>query len=449
MLGAMMGSADLGKLFSEHVREVSAQVEPFLAAHGVEGILFGAGAARVYARDDQEVPFRRDPHAARFTPFALPEQWVLWRPGRRTLLVRVEARDYWYEVAPLPEHPCLDEYEVRTVATREEALAELGEARGCAYVGPEPELGRAVGIDENGIEPAGLLAALDWCRGFKTEYEVECIRQAARVAARGHAAARAAAQERRSEYEIHARYLGAAELLELETPYPNIVAWDAHAAILHYQRRRPERPSLGQCFLIDAGASAWGYACDITRTYAQGDAHPVFCVLLDGMDALQRELAAAATPGTSYIGLHRRAVRGVAGLLAEVGVLRAAPDDACERGWIHAFLPHGLGHHLGLQVHDVGGRQLSPAGERCEPPPDLPYLRTTRELATGHVVTIEPGLYFVPMLLEPLRVGPARAAFDWELVDALTPLGGIRIEDDIRVGSGENLTRPLVPGHLT
>jgi Xaa-Pro dipeptidase len=137
----------------------------------------------------------------------------------------------------------------------------------------------------------------------------------------------------------------------------------------------------------------------------------------------------------------------VAALLAEVGILRGGSEEACERGWVHAFLPHGLGHHLGLQVHDVGGRQIGPGGERLEPPPDVPYLRTTRELAAGHVVTIEPGLYLIPMLLEPLRAGPARESFDWDLIDTLTPLGGIRIEDDVWVGTGENLTRPLVPGH--
>ncbi len=443
-----MAKGELAQPFAEHAQEVTRQIEPYLAASGVEGILFGVGSAQVYRRDDQEIPFRPDPHAARFTPFAEPDQWVLVRPGRRVLLVRVEPRDYWYEVAPLPEHPCLELYEIRSAASREAALAELGAARGCAYVGPEPEVAGALGLPEKAIEPDGLLAALDWCRGFKTEYEVECIRRAARRAAPGHAAARRAAEEGCSEYQVHARYLNAAGLLELETPYPNIVAWDAHAAVLHYQRKRRELPSPGASFLIDAGASAWGYACDVTRTYARAGAHPVFRALLDGMDLLQRELAAAATPGTCFVALHRRAVRGVAGLLAEVGVLRAAPDDACERGWIHAFLPHGLGHHLGLQVHDVGGRQVSPAGERRAPPPDVPHLRTTRELAADHVVTIEPGLYFIPMLREPLRSGAARSSFDWGLVDALTPFGGIRIEDDVRVGaSAENLTRPLIPGH--
>jgi Xaa-Pro dipeptidase len=444
----MSSASDFAGSFADHVREVAQQIEPYLTECAVEGILFGVGSARLYTRDDQEIPFRADPQAARFTPFPLPDQWVLWRPGRRTLLVRVEPRDYWYEVAPLPAHPALDLYEVRSVATREAALAELAQARGCAYVGPEPEAGRALGLAEHSIEPPALLAALDWCRGFKTRYEIECIRQAARRAALGHAAARRACEERCSEYEIHARYLAAAGLCELDTPYPNIVAWDAHAAILHYQRRRSERPSPGQSFLIDAGASAWGYACDITRTYAQPDAHPVFRALLDGMDALQRELAAAATPGTCFIELHRCAARGVAALLAEVGVLRASADEACARGWVHAFLPHGLGHHLGLQVHDVGGRQVSPQGERRDPPRDVPHLRTTRELAAGHVVTIEPGLYFIPMLLEPLRAGEARSRFDWKLVDALAPLGGIRIEDDVRVGAAENLTRPLVPGHM-
>src|SRR5262245_16718929 len=126
-----MSDEQLTALFGEHVSEVARQIEPHLSRSGFEGILFGVGPARVYARDDQEVPFRADPHAARWTPFAVPEQWVLWRPGQRVRLVRVEARDYWYEVAPLPAHPCLELYDVRTVESREAALAEPKDARGC------------------------------------------------------------------------------------------------------------------------------------------------------------------------------------------------------------------------------------------------------------------------------------------------------------------------------
>jgi len=131
-------------------------------------------------------------------------------------------------------------------------------------------------------------------------------------------------------------------------------------------------------------------------------------------------------------------------------VLRVGVDRAIERGLALPFLPHGLGHHLGLQVHDVGGQQVSPEGRHRSPSPLYPMLRTTRDLEAGHVVTVEPGLYFIPLLLSPHREGPDAGSFDWDVVDQLLPCGGIRVEDDVLVTEAghENLTRGCVPGHL-
>jgi Xaa-Pro dipeptidase len=171
--------------------------------------------------------------------------------------------------------------------------------------------------------------------------------------------------------------------------------------------------------------------------------------MLAAMDDMQRELVAQVAPRTEYVSVHVAAHRGVARILCDAGVLRLTADDAIDRGLTRPFFPHGVGHHLGLQVHDVGGHQISPAGETRPPAPEHPYLRTTRPLEPGHVVTIEPGLYFIPMLLEPFRNGAAKGAFDWSLIDTLTPCGGIRIEDDVLVTETghEDLTRPFVPGH--
>jgi Xaa-Pro dipeptidase len=102
-----------------------------------------------------------------------------------------------------------------------------------------------------------------------------------------------------------------------------------------------------------------------------------------------------------------------------------------------------LGHFLGVQVHDVGGRQKSPEGGTVPPPREFPYLRTTRKVEAGQVFTIEPGLYFIEMLLRPHRTGATHDLFDWKLVDQLAPHGGIRIEDNVLVtrDGHRNLTR--------
>jgi Xaa-Pro dipeptidase len=110
-------------------------------------------------------------------------------------------------------------------------------------------------------------------------------------------------------------------------------------------------------------------------------------------------------------------------------------------------LPHGLGHFLGVQVHDVGGRQAEPSGGIKDPPEEYKFLRTTRLMEENQVLTIEPGLYFIEMLLRPHRTGPDKDAFDWSVIDRLAPCGGMRIEDDVVVtAEGHlNLTRKYLP----
>ncbi len=129
-------------------------------------------------------------------------------------------------------------------------------------------------------------------------------------------------------------------------------------------------------------------------------------------------------------------------------MVKTSADEAIERRLTSAFFPHGVGHLLGLQVHDVGGHQASLEGGEAKPPEEHPFLRNTRILEPGQVVTIEPGIYFIPLLLEPHRAGDGAAAVDWDLVDRLLPHGGIRIEDNVvcTEDGPDDLTRPLIAG---
>ncbi len=442
------------ELFAAHMTTICGQAEKALALTAqveaaYDGILFHAGTQDTYHADDHVVAFHTVPHFARFAPVQGPEHLLLFRPGTTPRLFQVVPEDYWYEPPAEPDHPYSQVLQVQRVGSRDEASKLLGDVSRCAYVGNSPRAAAALGIPLPQIEPKTLLAALDWYRGFKTPYEVVCIRAAARRCAAGHRRVRAGFAKKESERRLHAAYLEATELLEHETPYTHILAWDEASAILHFQSKRTTPPDPGAVLLIDAGGVEHGYASDITRTYADDGAHPVFRGILDRMEDLQRDLVRQVGPGRPYAEIHARAHQGVAAILNDAGILDAAPDDAVRRGLTRPFFPHGVGHHLGLQVHDVGGHQTDAKGTRQPPPPEHPYLRTTRVLEEGHVVTIEPGLYFIPMLLEPHRNGADSGAFDWKLIDALTPLGGVRIEDDILVtASGhEDLTRQLVPGH--
>ncbi len=440
-------------LFRQHIDsvcEMSRDALRIAAAAGTthEGIVLHAGTQARYYADDLSVPFRTAPHFARIAPVPGPDHLVCLRPGHPVRLVQVVPTDYWEEAPTPPEHPFADVLEVVQAPDALAATSLLGDVSDCAFIGPDHAVAGRLGIATAAVEPRVLQGALDWHRAFKTPYEVACIREANRIAANGHQAAREGFEDARSEREIHAAYLEATGALDAETPYPNIIAWDDRGAVLHYQRKRAAAPDPGRSFLIDAGACVHGYASDITRSYASRDAHPVFREALARMESLQREIAQRVAPGTSYVSLHAQAVEAVAHVLCDLGILRVGVEEVLAKGLALPFLPHGLGHHLGLQVHDVGGQIVSPTGDHRPPPDAHPYLRTTRDLDVGHVVTIEPGLYFIPQLLAPHRRGKTSPAFDWRLVDALTPCGGIRIEDDVLVTEGghENLTRPFLPG---
>ena len=128
--------------------------------------------------------------------------------------------------------------------------------------------------------------------------------------------------------------------------------------------------------------------------------------------------------------------------------MRCSGEEAFESGVTRTFLPHGVGHHLGIQVHDVGGHQAAPGGGSAPPPPEYPFLRNTRTLEPGHVVTIEPGVYFTPVLLDALRADEASSLVDWSVVEELAPYGGVRIEDDVLCTKDgyRDLTRASIQG---
>ncbi len=445
---------DTRTLFADHIQTVCKHLDSALqeAAHAgvhLESIVFHAGSEQMYHGDDQSIPFRPDAHFARLAPVPGADHFVLYEPNTRLRLIRLAPNDFWHEPPNNIDHPYAEAMQVETVGSREEAIAAIGQLKAAAYVGSSPKVAADLGLATDAVEPSALMAPLNWARAFKTPYEAQCLRDASKLAAIGHAAVRRGVASRRTTLQLHNDYLVATELRENQTPYSNIIAWDATAATLHYQSKNMDAPSPGNVLLIDAGANAWGYASDITRTYCNEQAHPVFRQILDGMEVLQLKLVAQVAPYTEYIDIHAAAHRGIADLLCDLGVLRVPAKEAYDRGLTRPFLPHGVGHHLGLQVHDVGGRQINPQGEIRPPSKEHPLLRTTRPLEPGFIVTIEPGLYFIPMLLDQHRSADTSAAFNWPLVDELIPCGGVRIEDDILVTETghENLSRPFVPGH--
>lgn len=421
-----------------HLEALECAYADVLTAHGYDGVLIYSGHPQRHFGDDQEASFATYGHFLHWVPQpGLSHSWLLIRPGQPALLRFHAPADFWHLTPQIPDAAWTRRFAIETTTDAQpprvnvQRLAILGDvsAEQAAHVGGE-------------LNPPALIRALDELRVRKSDYEIHCLAEANRLAMAGHHAARDAFLAGGAELDIQLAYLGASRQRESHVPYQNIVGLNAHAGVLHYQHYALEAPPSRHSLLVDAGHRVAGYAADITRTWAGPDADAQFVELIAAMDELQRALAAALRPGVSFVEIHQTMHRRLGELLHAQRLVRCSAESAVDAGITRAFCPHGLGHLLGLQVHDVAGRQ-DPAGEPLPAPPNDPALRLTRELDVGMVVTVEPGLYFIALLLEPLRAAPAGRDLDWQAIQRLMPHGGIRIEDNVVVTARgpENLTR--------
>lgn len=426
------------RLFHDHLSVVRSRMDQALAAGGFDGALIPSGLPPMLFDDDQPYPFKANPQFKLWVPEAAPACHVLYRPGAsRPTLVFHQPVDYWHKPPALPSAAWVGEFDVVIVRAPEEVRGAVEPGLRWALLGPADPAWEGLGTPN----PPELVTRLAYSRAAKTPYEVDCMARANRLGVQAHRAAEAAFRAGASEYEIHLAYCRAASLREEELPYNNIIALGDHGAVLHYQHLGRSRPAGATSFLIDAGATWAGYASDITRTYA-ADRGP-FAELVAALDGAQQRLAGQVVAGRDYRELHLEAHREIGVLLVEHGLVRATAEAAVESGATSVFFPHGIGHLLGLQVHDVGGLLADERGTERPRPGGHPYLRLTRKLEPGFVVTVEPGIYFIEPLLAAAAAGPLRALIDWPAVDALRPCGGIRIEDNVVAldGTSRNLTR--------
>jgi Xaa-Pro aminopeptidase len=212
--------------------------------------------------------------------------------------------------------------------------------------------------------------------------------------------------------------------------YDTIIAGGPNSAVLHFlPTSRPMRS--GELVLIDAGAEYRGYDSDVTRTYpVDGE----FNSEQRELHALVRAACLAATErcaaGTEWRDVHLTAALVIAEGLVSIGILRGRPEALVEQSAVSLFFPHGIGHLVGLGVRDAA----EPLADRRDEPPPFPNLRINLPLRPGMVVTVEPGIYFVPALLQdPEQRRRHRDAVAWDRVDGMLDFGGIRIEDNVLV----------------
>jgi Xaa-Pro dipeptidase len=442
-----MDSSGLTQLYAEHVQQLQAAYAAISTAGGYDAVVIHSGLPKWRTEfDDQQWPLRVTPHFQHWLPLAEPDCALIVTPGRKPKLLWMKSASFWEQPAALPELAWQPHFEIVTLSSPEAAKDLLPNGRS-AFVGEERARAASWGFAPEQVSPKALVDELDQLRTRKSAYEVACLAEANRRAAVGHRAlADAFRAGAASELELHLLFLRATGQDDPETPYKNIVALGKNAATLHHvsYRKTPERAGASQSMLVDAGATYLGYCSDITRTYVQGEGAgaSAFAGLVSRVESFQQQLCAAVTIGEKYEALHDHAHELVAQTLRDVGVTRLSVSEAIAKGVTRAFFPHGLGHSLGLQCHDVGCALIKPR-------PDNPFLRNTTVVARDQCFTIEPGIYFIDALLEQLRAEPHASGVDWTLVNELATFGGVRIEDDMVVTGGDHVTRNLTRECLT
>jgi Xaa-Pro aminopeptidase len=277
---------------------------------------------------------------------------------------------------------------------------------------------------------------LNHVRRQKDDVELARMRAAERATRAGFAQVVPLIEPGRSERELQieleaAFFRGGADFLAFDT----IVGSGPNSAVLHFPPTS-RRLADGELVLIDAGAEYRGYASDITRTYpASGEFTPEQQEVYEIVAAALTRATERCTAGTEWRDVHRTAALVVAEGLVELGLLRGEPESLVERGAQALFFPHGVGHMVGLGIRDAGEVLRG----RGQPEDRVPRLRVDLPLLPGHVFTVEPGIYFVPALLEDADLRKRhRDAVDWERAEAMLGFGGIRIENNVLITQNGN-----------
>ena len=430
----------LAQLYPQHLATVRERFDEALTACRLSSVIIGAGVEIYFFLDDQTYPYKPNPHLLQWLPLEQhPESCLVYTPGEKPRLIIYQPDDFWHQPPSLPQAPFAEHFDIEVCTSPDEVRAALGKpSASSGFIGDPAQWSHQA--DDARNNPPGLLRHLHFYRPYKTPYEIECIRRATQLAVPAHLAAEASFRAGGSEFDIWHAFLGACRQTPAQLPYPAIIARNRNGAVLHYQHYEQTADDPGS-LLIDAACMVNGYASDITRTYAFNDRE--FAALIERVDAAQQSIAAQVSPNKPFAELHEFAHHSIARVLQEAGLVKGDPENFVERGMTGAFFPHGLGHFLGIQVHEVGGAFADTAGTEIRPPADHPHLRLVRTLEAGQVLTIEPGLYFIDSLLTTLRTSRNGKDVNWSTVDRLRPFGGIRIEDNIVVteSGAQNLTR--------
>jgi len=298
--------------------------------------------------------------------------------------------------------------------------------------------------DLKGKASAGFIKAAVDQRILKTKEEIREIECAVAVSQEMYLSAMKLAKPGRYEYQISGAMEGIALAYGMHLAFPPIVTINGQTLHMHSHDNLLAK---GRLLVMDCGAeAASGYAADITRTVPVGGRFSqrqkdVYGIVLAGQESAIK----AVKPGVNFKEIHLQTARVMADGLKNLGLMKGDTGEAVAAGAHALFFPHGLGHNLGLDVHDMedyGENNVARSSQF-----GLAYLRMARELRPGHVLTVEPGLYFIPALCALWRKEKKHRDFIvYDAVEKFLDFGGARIEDDVLVTEkGRKVLGPPIP----
>jgi Xaa-Pro aminopeptidase len=395
-------------------------------------------------------PFRASSHFLYFAGFPLENAAIYLEAGKLTLFMdeASPASSLWHG-----ESPTRDRIAEKLNAAAAYPLDQLENFAAAATIAA-PDL--ATQLEQSDIlgRPISqdidtkLAAAIVQLRLTQDETALAEIRQAIAVTVEAHLAGMAASSSAQTEAQIRAAMEGVILSRNMTCAYNSIVT--VHGEVLHNDHYHHEVRST-DLVLADVGAETPnGWASDVTRTWsASGKFSPTQRAMYDVVLVAHDQAIAALRPGVEYRDIHLLACGAIAEGLVDLGILKGNPADLVEQDAHALFFPHGIGHLLGLDVHDMedlGDLAGYETGRTRSGRFGLGYLRLDRPMRSGMVVTIEPGFYQVPAILnDPERRKQYQDVVNWERLAEFADVRGIRIEDDVLIteSGAEVLTAAL------
>ncbi len=428
------------QLFAEHFHVTQQRTAAALEKVSADYLITFSGCPVKVFQDDWNYPFVVNHWFKIWCPEAHPFCFVISNGQDKPVMIYFQPEDYWHAVAGEPQGFWTNFYQLEVVGDFEQIKSILKQYPSAQVLGDDIPLLREWGLTS--FNNQKIIDYLSYHRAYKTDYEIESMQLANDMAAKAHLVARDAFLEGKSELNIHLDYLASVNCRESKLPYNNIIACDHNTAVLHYDDYRNSTAGVEhKSLLVDAGAQVHGYASDITRSWARQAGE--YAELYSALDKAQLKLIDEISLGESYVSTHERMHQYTAELLQQFGFIDLSADSIYEQRLTQYFFPHGIGHFIGGQVHDVGGKIADEKGTAITQPDGHPFLRLLRPVEERQVFTIEPGLYMIEQLLKELRQSDNAKFVNWQKVESFKAFGGVRVEDCVLVtGQGiRNLSR--------